>query len=115
MLPMAAAVALMSLLAGCCSQTGQLARAQGPAPAPDAVVGKPVSEQVGDEVCYEGEEECDECDGMSGGRGYGGRCANWCVPYHVPHDYVFPVAGPPATVQYPYYTCKGPDCFFHQQ
>jgi hypothetical protein len=46
------------------------------------------------------------------GTGFGGApCA---VRFRVPGDFVYPPPGDaPATVVYPYYTHKGPDCFFH--
>ena len=48
---------------------------------------------------------------ICGGRG----CGMCCRPFHVPRDLVYPPAGDvPAIVQYPYYTCKGPDCFFKE-
>ena len=116
MLSVAAAVALLSLFAGCSTHTGQVARGQGPAAAPPPAPVPAASEQIGDEVCDdEGEVPCDEVQAMRRCRRCGGRgCQSCWVPYHVPRDFVFPNAGPPATVQYPYYTCKGPDCFFHQ-
>lgn len=118
-LSVAAAVALLSLCAGCCSTTGQVARGQAPAPLPGDA--SPISDDgssigdngspISDEMCYEdGGVPCDGRGRRCNGQGRG-DC--W-VPYHVPDDYVFPTPGPPATVQYPYYTCKGPDCFFHQ-
>jgi hypothetical protein len=37
-----------------------------------------------------------------------------CTPYHIPHDLSYPSAGDQfGVVQYPYYTHKGPDCFFY--
>jgi hypothetical protein len=55
--------------------------------------------------------------------GYGPACPPGHCPwadcydfkYREPRDLVYPPpnAAPPV-VQYPYYTCKGPDCFFHQ-
>lgn len=49
---------------------------------------------------------CDECGCLFG---HGGR------PYCVPNDLVYPPPGDmPGIVQYPYYTNKGPDCFFHR-
>lgn len=45
---------------------------------------------------------------------YGGHGGQDCVvKYRVPSDYVYPPPGDaPSTVVYPYYTHKGPDCFF---
>lgn len=35
--------------------------------------------------------------------------------YKVPKNLTYPAANQmPAVIQYPYYTCKGPDCFFYQ-
>jgi len=43
----------------------------------------------------------------------GHGCRRCCRPYHVPSDLAYPPQPDlPAIVQYPYYTCKGPDCFF---
>jgi hypothetical protein len=89
MLSLTAAAACLTLAVGC-SQNSQVVRSQGP-----AIV------ESGD-YC----DECDECDG---------RGCRHCTPYRVPGDLVYPPPGDqPAIVQYPYYTNKGPDCFFHK-
>jgi hypothetical protein len=102
-LSIVAAAALVPLFVGCSSQRAQVARGQAPA---------------GQNVTAYGEEICDE-DGYALSsrrhlcRHCGGRGCCYCRPYHVPRDLSYPPeAGLPATVQYPYYTCKGPDCFF---
>lgn len=102
MLSITVAVALLPFFVGCSGQRGgQVARAQGPAGGyPTANAG-----QSGDD-CYEQSRRCNRCNG---------RGCRFCRPYHVPTDLVYPQAGPAmATVQYPYYTNKGPDCFFLQ-
>jgi hypothetical protein len=63
-------------------------------------------------------QQPDYCPPMYGGEycDDGGWCNGWCncQPYCVPNDLVYPPPGDmPAIVQYPYYTNKGPDCFFH--
>jgi len=81
MLTAATAIALLPLFAGCCSQTGQIARGQAPAPAPDSVVPAPDAAapakvagdpMVGDDDCY---DDCydgdDDCDGLGTGRRFG--------------------------------------------
>jgi len=58
---------------------------------------------------------CDNCP-----PGYGGhRCDEWQPTHHLwykynqPQGLVYPPDNTPAAVvQYPYYTCKGPDDFF---
>lgn len=54
---------------------------------------------------------------------YGPECQPGCRPDHVHVDHrikchgmnVYPPPNDqPAVTQYPYYTFKGPDCFFHQ-
>jgi hypothetical protein len=102
-LSIVAAAALVPLFVGCSSQKAQVARGQAPA---------------GQNVTAYGDEICDE-DGYAQSsrrhlcRHCGGRGCGFCRPYHVPRDLSYPPqAGLPATVQYPYYTCKGPDCFF---
>jgi hypothetical protein len=92
----AMAVALLSLAAGCCSQKSQVARGQAPS-------GNYINAYG--EAC---EDPCnDECADGRGCRLFNGR------PYCVPRDLSYPPPGPPAIVQYPYYTCKGPDDFFY--
>lgn len=57
---------------------------------------------------------------MQGGGGGGGNSANMWHPTHYhtftyrePKNLVYPQQNQPAgVVQYPYYTVKGPDCFF---
>ncbi len=63
--------------------------------------------------------ECDECDG---GPHAGLGCPHEWHPTHNlwyqydhPQGLVYPADNTPAAVvQYPYYTCKGPDCYFHK-
>ncbi len=104
MLSLVAAAACLPFAVGC-SQNSQVVRGQQPEFAPPA-------ENViyGDEY---GDEDCDECD-RHGRHGRGCHCRK-CRPYCVPNDLVYPPPGDaPAVVQYPYYTVKGPDCFFHK-
>jgi hypothetical protein len=57
-----------------------------------------------DDECFDENGHCRHC------RGHG--CCH-CRPYRVPKNLRYPPAGQmPGIVQYPYYTCKGPDCFF---
>jgi hypothetical protein len=98
-LSLAAAAALLPVLTGCSTGKSQVARGQTPAGA--------VVNAQGQEWC---EEECPprHCCRFCNGLG----CCH-CRPYCVPSDLSYPPANqPPAIVQYPYYTCKGPDCFF---
>lgn len=90
------AVALLTLTVGC-GATSQVVRSQGPSgPA-----------TYGGEYCP---EDCNP------------YCADGCIDcrYNIPRDLSYPpgamggFGAMPAVVQYPYYTCKGPDCFFHQ-
>jgi hypothetical protein len=102
-LSVAVAAALLPLFVGCSSQRGQVARSQSPSAT--------YVTAHGDEVC---DDPCDEeCEGPRCKRCHGRGCSH-CRPYSVPRDLSYPPPGPPAIVQYPYYTCKGPDCFFHQ-
>lgn len=94
------AAALLSLGVGC-STSSQVVRSQGPS----------------GPVVYGDCEYCPEDCGPYGGHGCFG-----CPPYNIPRDLAYPpgtmggggFGAMPAIVQYPYYTCKGPDCFFHQ-
>lgn len=113
-LSVAAAAALLPVLFGCSTQSSQVARGQAPAanqqPAPVAA-GQPASGKYvtayGDECdpnCFDASGTCRHCRGIG--------CRN-CRPYRVSKNLVYPPQGEmPAIVQYPYYTCKGPDCFF---
>jgi len=102
LLSLAAAAALLPVLTGCSTQRSNVSRSQSPA--------NGTYVNAHGEVC---EEECPpdcprHCCRFCNGLG----CCH-CRPYHVPTDLAYPPAGqPPAIVQYPYYTCKGPDCFF---
>lgn len=92
------AAMLFPSLMGCSSQKSQVARGQAPS---------------GTYVNAYGEECPDDCDPYC--RYCRGRGCRRCRPYHVPRDLSYPPPGDlPAIVQYPYYTCKGPDCFFKQ-
>ena len=43
------------------------------------------------------------------------QCDNYHFKYREPANMTYPPPqAQPSVVQYPYYTCKGPDCFFHQ-
>lgn len=93
MLLMIAATICLPLAVGC-SQNSQVVRGQ----APESYV-------VDDGMCYD-DDCCDHCHGRG--------CCH-CRPYRVPNDLSYPPPGDqPAIVQYPYYTNKGPDCFFHK-
>src|SRR5262249_50445989 len=100
MLSIAAAAAFVPLFAGCSNQRAQVARSQSPSDAYVTAYGDGVCE----ENCYKG-RGCRHCHG---------RGCPCCRPFHVPRDLSYPPPGPPAIVQYPYYTCKAPDCFFLQ-
>src|SRR5262245_11155313 len=102
----AAGAALLLLFAGCCTScqrtTSEVARGQAPAAA------------SGD-WCEDG--GCDENGHCHHCWGHG--CCH-CRKYCVPNNLVYPpqvdvaggAVGGSGIVQYPYYTCKGPDCFF---
>jgi hypothetical protein len=108
-LSIAAAAALLPSLLGCCSQP-QVARGQAPAAASQPSKGTYMT-AYGDECdpnCFDESGRCRHC------RGAGCRC---CRPYRVPRNLSYPpqdeIPGVSSgIVQYPYYTCKGPDCFF---
>lgn len=101
--------ACLPFAVGCSSQRAQVAKAQ---------VGQAqVARGQQADYCPPGAQGnvvygdyCD--DGCSHGPGC---CCLRCRPYCVPNDLVYPPPGDlPGIVQYPYYTTKGPDCFFHQ-
>jgi hypothetical protein len=96
MLSLVAAAACLPFTVGC-SQSSQIVRGQ------QAEYCPPGSATYGD--------DCDDCDCHHHGR----WCdCPMCRPYCIPNDLVYPPPGDlPGIVQYPYYTCKGPDCFFH--
>jgi len=100
MFSVAAAAALLPLFVGCSSQRSQVARAQGPSGQYVTAYG----EEVCEDDCYDHRHRCRFCHGRG--------CSHCCRPYHVPTDLSYPPPSPMAIVQYPYYTCKGPDCFF---
>ena len=109
LLSVAAAAVLLPLCMGCSSQRSQVARGQGPS-------GTYVT-AYGDQVCN---DDCDPACRRRRCRFCGGCGCPCCRPYCVPNDLSYPPDGTngpaganlPAIVQYPYYTCKGPDCFF---
>lgn len=108
----AAATILMPVLAGCCcneKKSSEVARAQGPV----AVSGDACYDDCDDQNCEKPKKKrCKFCRGLG--------CGKCCRPYRVPNGLSYPpdtysTGGQmPAVVQYPYYTCKGPDCFFKQ-
>jgi hypothetical protein len=105
-LSIGAAAALLPLMFGCCSQKSEVARGQAPAAASQPSTGTTVNSdgEICDPNCFDETGTCRHC------RGLGCRC---CRPYRVPRNLVYPPPGEmPGIVQYPYYTCKGPDCFF---
>lgn len=104
---LSAAAMLLTCGVGCSSS--QVVRGQAPA---DGV--------LADNDC-EADCDCDECSrrDMRRARRAARRDArqancHHCVPYSIPHDLSYPPHGDmPGIVQYPYYTVKGPDCFFY--
>jgi hypothetical protein len=106
-----AAAVLLPLAVGC-SGRSQVVRGQGPAGA--IAVSPNAAGAAYDPNCVY-EDECEEyCDDGRHCHGPGCKCHH-CLPYHIPHDLSYPPMGDmPGVVQYPYYTCKGPDCFFYQ-
>ena len=114
-LSVAAAAALLPSLFGCCSQKSQVARGQTPVAAGQPAAGQPSSgtyvNAYGEECdpnCFDENGVCRHCCGL-------GCCC--CRPYRVPKNLRYPPQGEipgvsSGIVQYPYYTCKGPDCFF---
>jgi hypothetical protein len=108
----AAGAALLLLFTGCCSncqkksmtsrnQVGpEVARSQSPAGETVTTSG----EEWCDEDCFDENGRCRHC--------WGHGCCH-CRCYRVPRNLSYPPPGElPGIVQYPYYTCKGPDCFF---
>jgi hypothetical protein len=97
MLSLAAAAACLTFAVGC-SQNSHVVRGQQPEYGTPVVSG----------------DYCEIDDDSNCRHGHGCHCS-MCQPYCVPNDLVYPPPGDqPAIVQYPYYTTKGPDCFFHQ-
>jgi hypothetical protein len=83
---------LLALATGC-TQNSQVVRGQNAGAYPMA----------SGEYCM---DDCEYCSD--------GSCSH-CQPYCIPGDLVYPPPNDmPGIVQYPYYTHKGPDCFFHQ-
>lgn len=115
LLLLVAAAVLLPLAVGC-SGRSQVVRGQGPAA---AYAGQSIAAQPGaatagayDPNCVYEDEYGDYCDDSC----HGPACkCRMCLPYHIPCDLSYPPMGDmPGVVQYPYYTCKGPDCFFYQ-
>lgn len=115
-LSVAAAAALLPSLFGCCNTQSTAARGQSTvARAQTPAAGQPSTgtyvNAYGDECdpnCFDENGVCRHC------RGCGCCC---CRPYRVPKNLRYPPAGEipgvsSGIVQYPYYTCKGPDDFF---
>lgn len=100
---------LLPSLTGCSTQNSQVARGQ----APSATYVNAYGEDCPDDCIDARTGRCRFCRGR-------GCC--YCQPYRVPRDLRYPPSADangmggdlPAIVQYPYYTCKGPDCFFKQ-
>ncbi len=108
LLSISAAAVLLPLCVGCSSQRSQVARGQAPS-------GTYVTAS-GDEVCDDPcDESCRKPCRLCKGRGCP-CCRPYCIPrglsYPPDGGGAYPGAGPMAIVQYPYYTCKGPDDFF---
>ena len=90
-----------------CMQNAGVVRGQAPADAPQTSA---VAYPVGDE--FQGNPDCPPS--------YGNPHCKFCrlgMPhrtcYSEPQNMTYPPRGDmPAVVQYPYYTTKGPDCFF---
>ena len=108
LLSVAAAALLLPLCVGCSSHRGQVARGQAPSGNYVTAYGDEVTDDPCDESCR---RPCRVCHGR------GCLC---CRPYCIPGNLSYPPDGsnafggayPQAIVQYPYYTCKGPDDFF---
>lgn len=111
------AASLLFLLMSGCQSAPAVVRGQGPAETP-------VYAPTGTEVVY-GDQ-----NGGYGGGAYGDDCGPNCdgqmcrgfyaprqfyrATYKVPGNLKYPTPNqPPAVIQYPYYTHKGPDCFFY--
>ena len=108
----AALGAALLLVTGCCNcQTqstaaigtrAEVARAQ----SSTADGATNVDEFCDEDICCEDDSSCRFCNGWG--------CCH-CRPYRIPTNLVYPPQGAmPGIVQYPYYTCKGPDCFFYE-
>ena len=104
-----AAAVLMPLATGC-GATSRVVRGQAPAEA--VAVGQTAAPMYDDSYI---DDDCEYlCDDSGRCHGPGCKC-HMCLPYHIPCDLSYPPMGDmPGVVQYPYYTCKGPDCFFYQ-
>ncbi|MBS0265416.1 MAG: hypothetical protein JSS02_26005 [Planctomycetes bacterium] len=105
MMSVVAGAALLLVFTGCANSQKQSMAARNHGPAQVARSQSP-SEGGYEEWCEEDEcdDECRHC--------WGNGCCH-CRPYRVPCNLRYPPAGQqPGIVQYPYYTCKGPDCFF---
>jgi hypothetical protein len=101
----AAGAALLLLFTGCSSCPTQSMAARKQAEAQLARSQSP-SESTAEDWCD------DECDPGRCRHCWGNGCC-FCRPYRVPCNLRYPPQDqPPGIVQYPYYTCKGPDCFF---
>lgn len=114
LLLLAATAVLLPFGVGCSSS--RVVRGQGP--------GDPSVYQAQANAAYDAEYEYDDCDCEECSRRdlrrarreerRANRPHHQCQPYHVPHDLSYPPHGDmPGIVQYPYYTNKGPDCFFY--
>lgn len=132
MLSLAAAIACLPFATGC-SQSSKVVRGQGPEYGP--ITASAMYEEGDGDADFDCDDDdgyyCDEsgrpcargrhCRCHGGCHGCHGCCHGGCdeccfggTPYCVPRDLAYPPPGDmPGIVQYPYYTSKGPDCFFH--
>jgi len=108
MLSLAAAIVCLTMSVGC-SQNSNVVRGQAPEYGPPSP--QPAPQYYQGQAGYGDycDDDCDYCQGRG--------CRHCrCRPYCLPSDLSYPPPGDaPAIVQYPYYTNKGPDCFFHQK
>ena len=111
LLSVIAAAAVLPFATGC-GQSSSIVRGQTPAPMQNVAMSS-------SDACCECGYDCQcgpecECKGGTQACKHGKRFT-LCRPYHIPNDLVFPSpCEMPAIVQYPYYTTRGPDDFFHQ-
>ena len=108
-----AASLVIALISGCQSAPGLV---RGQSPAEPQGVAQPVSAMtpIRDPNAY-GAIDNTYCDANClGGSGYYAPRQFYTSTYKVPKNLAYPPPNaPPAVVQYPYYTVKGPDCFFY--
>lgn len=118
---MAVAGLMLVLMSGCASMGNSVTRAQSPEAARTRPRGRPIQQvnyntnQYYDAMQMDPSAQAANCAPDSFGHDFCAPPTHSRFQYVVPQGLNYPDPNAmPGVVQYPYYTVKGPDCFFHQ-